>query len=235
MRILAILNDRNHKRIVRHVVHSLNGEVDFYGPDELADIEALIPYDHLIIASSYEEIEGDALLVNIEYALPQLKNASKAAIDNGSSEFENTGIFILAEYNLEIALAKWLNSGNNDLSAKSILYISDDRLMHAIVKDLFKHDKTKVIHAYDGLSGYEIYRQEHPTLILSDLDIPLLDGFGLLKRIKEQDLDHKIPVLLFSSTSDEKTILEAYRLKAKGYLIKPMAPNDLKHKVEKYL
>ncbi len=235
MRILAILTDRNHKRIVRHVAHSCQGEVDFFAPDEIIDIESHIQYDKLIIAASYEETQGEALLRQLHSTLPNFIIPPTAAIDNGDIELESDQLTILSEYHLENALNDWLVSTSGHKIPKSVLYISDDRLMHAIIKDLFKLEDTTVIHAYDGLSGYEIYKDKKPNLILTDLDIPLLDGFGLLKRIKEQDGDLKIPVLIFSSTSDEKTIMEAYRLRAKGYLIKPMALQDLKHKVEKHL
>lgn len=238
MRMIAILTDKNHKRIVRHVIHAISGEVDFYEPDELSDIELHRQYDCLVSAATLEDIDGAVIIHNLQGMLPSLKPSRIALIDNGDIDGIDAGFSLLPEYHLDHALERWLQSFSTSTAAegsKCLLYISDDRLMHAIVKDLFKGEGTRLIHAYDGQSGYQLYKEQHPDLILTDLDLPLLDGFSLLERIKLIDGDQKIQILLFSSTSDEATILKAYSLKAKGYLVKPMAPGELKHKVEKYL
>lgn len=229
MRVLAILTDRDHKRCVRNTIHHFNMEVDFYEPDEIDTIETHRHYDRLITAASLEDADGDSVIQKNLQRLGCLKLNQVALIDNGDSDYSERDLNFLSEYHLEQELTSWLQK------EKALLYVSDDKLMHAIVKNIFKEDSLQLIHAYDGESGYRLYTEFHPNLILTDLDLPILDGLGLLARIKIQDKDERTKIILFSSTSDEATILKAYSLKAKGYLVKPMPPLELKHKLEKYL
>lgn len=249
MRILAILSNRNHKRIARHVAHLYEHEIECYSPDELMDIEEGMPHQAFILAQDYDDDENGVTVHQILLKkLPYLKNAQSFLIQNATDEIDIEGIIPLSDYRLEeeltAHLSKALHKGATETPPRAqpqqkqkqkILYISDDRLMHAIVKDLYKNDPIEVQHAYDGAAGYELYLHHKPDLILSDLDIPIMDGFDLLKKIKIEGHDEHTIMLLFSSTSDEATILKAYALKAKGYLIKPLKPQDLKLKVGKYL
>lgn len=249
MRLLAILSNRNHKRIVRHVAHLFGHELDLYSPDELMDIEEGMPHQGLILAQDYDD---DETAISVYQALvkklPDLKNAQSYLIQNASDENDIAGALPISDYRLEEELTAHLSKVAPRVPGQAshkpqiisnqkqkILYISDDRLMHAIVKDLYKNDDIEVRHAYDGASGYQLYLDYQPNLILSDLDIPIMDGFDLLKKIKIDGQDEQTVMLLFSSTSDEATILKAYALKAKGYLVKPLKPQDLKAKVGKYL
>lgn len=235
MKIIALLSDRNHRRSVRHVCHTLGWEADFFTPEELDDIECDIPYSRLVLAANYEDDDATFILRQLRSKFAHLENNAIAIIDNGAVEFSGAQGHLISEYHLESQLTQWLKANTPQQTQKCLLYISDDRLMHAIVKDLYKSEETQLLQAYDGLSGYQIYKEYHPNLILTDLDIPLLDGFELLQRIKGEDQDVNTTILLFSSTADEETIMKAYALKAKGYLVKPLAPKVLKLKVDKYL
>jgi CheY-like chemotaxis protein len=72
-------------------------------------------------------------------------------------------------------------------------------------------------------------RQAHPlpAMILLDLSMPLMDGFEVLKWRLEQPELKLIPVVVFTSSRHQRDIVEAYRLGANGYLVKPTSTDEL--------
>ncbi len=67
-------------------------------------------------------------------------------------------------------------------------------------------------------SGYDSY----PKLILLDLKMPKVDGIEVLKRIKEHDEKRMIPVVVLTSSKEERDIIESYRLSVNAYITKPV-------------
>lgn len=67
-------------------------------------------------------------------------------------------------------------------------------------------------------SGYDSY----PKLILLDLKMPKVDGIEVLKRIKEHDEKRIIPVVVLTSSKEERDIIESYRLGVNAYITKPV-------------
>ena len=61
-----------------------------------------------------------------------------------------------------------------------------------------------------------------PALILLDLKLPKIDGMQVLKRIREDERTRQVPVVIFSSSRDEKDIAESYRLGVNSYVCKPV-------------
>jgi two-component system response regulator len=60
-----------------------------------------------------------------------------------------------------------------------------------------------------------------PSVILLDLNMPILDGRDTLKQLKEDELLRRIPVIIFSTSSDEQDIMQVYDLGASAYMVKP--------------
>lgn len=90
----------------------------------------------------------------------------------------------------------------------------------------------KILHLSDGEQVLEyIYatgkyenrnRDEIPKLILLDLKMPKVDGLEVLKRLKTDDRSKIIPVVLLTSSKEEKDIAEGYRLGVNSYIVKPV-------------
>ena len=90
--------------------------------------------------------------------------------------------------------------------------------------------------ARDGVEALEYtfctgrYMQRSPTtqprVILLDLKLPRVDGIQVLKRIKSDPRTQSIPVVIMTSSSDEKDVLETYRLGANSYIVKPVNYDD---------
>lgn len=79
-------------------------------------------------------------------------------------------------------------------------------------------DGQKAVDFLFGLDG----KKPSPLLILLDLNIPELDGYQVLKRIKADDRTKKIPVVILTSTDDDREIKKCYELGCNVYVTKPV-------------
>lgn len=94
---------------------------------------------------------------------------------------------------------------------KNILIVDDSRLSRALNKSLLVDMGHNVIdEAVDGLDGYEKYKALKPDLILSDIEMPNLDGLGLVKKIRATDNDTQI--IIISSMANARVIEHLSRL-----------------------
>ena len=127
---------------------------------------------------------------------------------------------------------------------KNILLIEDTRSYQDLM--LVAFEENKIYHNLHIVSNGEdallFLRQQRkysdsprPDLIILDLDLPAMHGHELLKVIK-QDINLKlIPVIVFTSSSEQKDILESYKLKANCYVNKPYDLDDFLAVVKKSL
>ena len=108
-----------------------------------------------------------------------------------------------------------------------ICLIDDQKLVREGIKSLsgLLDDVVVVAEAADGQAGLECIKEHHPNVILLDLRMPVLDGLGLLKRLRDEAIS--IPVLILTTFDDDALVLEALRLGAKGYLLKDVSLEQL--------
>ena len=112
-----------------------------------------------------------------------------------------------------------------------ILLIEDNPADVRIIQELFKEFKMKTkldtvsngVEALNFLNKKEKYENKvNPDLILLDLNIPLIDGFEVLKEIKTNDKLKNIPVLVLTTSTNQKDFLKSYELQANCFMIKPL-------------
>ncbi len=111
---------------------------------------------------------------------------------------------------------------------KKLLLVEDDQLLREICAKQLLKAGFNVSTVIDGGEALEKVRQEHPDLILLDIMLPTVDGFEILKQIKN-DKDPKIaniPVLMLSNLGQETDMAKAKGLGASGYLIKAHFTTD---------
>ncbi|MFJ9449308.1 MULTISPECIES: response regulator [unclassified Herbaspirillum] len=75
-------------------------------------------------------------------------------------------------------------------------------------------------------NGFAARKDLHPRLILLDLHLPLMSGHDFLKIIKSNAATAHIPVVMFSSSDDQRDIVQSYQLGANGYLMKSADPRE---------
>jgi CheY-like chemotaxis protein len=99
-----------------------------------------------------------------------------------------------------------------------ILVIDDQPNVRALLEMLLRPQGFDVIFAENGWKGLQLYRQEHPDVILLDLNMPGLDGVTVLKQIRSVDL--KQPVIVLTGDSTYETDRQVRALGVSGFILK---------------
>ncbi|HEY9810755.1 MAG TPA: ATP-binding protein [Halomicronema sp.] len=115
-----------------------------------------------------------------------------------------------------------------------ILLADDNADMRDYVKRLLsKYYEVKTVG--DGMAALEAIEQQMPDLVLTDVMMPHLDGFGLLKRLRANRETQDLPVILLSARAGEEARVEGLEAGADDYLIKPFSARELLARVESTL
>ena len=107
----------------------------------------------------------------------------------------------------------------HNTSAK-LLIIDDDEVVRASLAAYLDDRGFQVLQAGNGLQGLEVFEREQPDVIICDLRMPQIDGLELIRRINV--INSEIPVIVVSGAGVMSDAVEALRLGAADYLIKPL-------------
>jgi len=108
-----------------------------------------------------------------------------------------------------------------------ILIVDDQKTSRQAVIDILEAHHFLVIEARDGIEGLTAAHQHHPDLIISDIVMPNLDGYGLLGALAEDEATAAIPVIMLSAREDQEDIRQGMNLGADDYLTKPLRAAQL--------
>ncbi len=108
-----------------------------------------------------------------------------------------------------------------------ILIIEDNEILRTIIFEFLELENFNVISAGDGVAGLNLAKELNPDLIICDINMPYLDGYGVLGELRKDLSSAKIPVIFLTSDADSVTRLRALQLGANDYLIKPIRINQL--------
>ena len=118
----------------------------------------------------------------------------------------------------------------------TILLVEDDQLLLQMYEQRLAHDEFEVITATNGEACLRALEQCTPEAIVLDLVMPGLDGFDVLRRLKQHPGWRDIPVLVFSNRGAPEDIETALDLGATDYIVKTQStPSDLVEKVQTML
>lgn len=124
------------------------------------------------------------------------------------------------------------SSGHADAGAPRVLLVDDNAdIRRFMLRLLQPHFRIEV--AVDGQAGLEAVRRGAPDLVLTDVMMPRLDGFGLLQALKHDPATRHIPVIILSARSDEGPGGEG--AEADDYLVKPFSSRELLARANKQL
>jgi len=109
--------------------------------------------------------------------------------------------------------------------AKHILIVDDSKTVRNLVAFIMKKEGFKVTAAEDGLDGLEkLYSEQKIDLIISDINMPRMDGITFIKTVREQDAYRDIPIVVLSTEGQENDIQKGLSIGANLYLVKPAQP-----------
>ena len=120
--------------------------------------------------------------------------------------------------------------------SKTILIVDDSKTVRNLVAFIMKKEGFKVITAEDGLDGLEkLYSSGDIDLIISDINMPRMDGFTFIKSVREQDAYRDIPIVVLSTEGQEKDIQAGLSIGANMYMVKPAQPEKMLRNVKMLL
>ena len=105
-------------------------------------------------------------------------------------------------------------------TSATLLIIDDDDVVRASLAAYLEDSGFNVLQASNGAQGLEVYQRDHPDLVICDLRMPQVDGLELIRRINI--IDAQTPVIVVSGAGVMSDAVEALRLGAADYLIKPL-------------
>jgi CheY-like chemotaxis protein len=111
--------------------------------------------------------------------------------------------------------------------SRPVLLVEDDTVDAMTVRRAFRDLKVTnpLVHALNGEEALALLREgtgEKPCLILLDLNMPKMNGIEFLRIIKNDTGLKKIPVVVLTTSSEERDVVESFRLSVAGYIIKPV-------------
>ena len=109
-----------------------------------------------------------------------------------------------------------------------ILVCDDEEDIVKAIEIYLKMDNYEVLKAYNGKEALDILGKSWVDVIISDINMPEMNGFQLLNALKDDDLLKNIPVIVVSTESREERMMEAYSLGAKGFIKKPFLPEEIR-------
>jgi PAS domain S-box-containing protein len=135
---------------------------------------------------------------------------------------------------------RWLRSAGTDPGALEptsgatdgprVLIVDDNADMREYVANLLS-ERYLVVTAPDGQAAYELAQSQPPDLVLTDVMMPRLDGFGLLAALRGNPLTVHIPVVMLSARAGEEGVIEGLEAGADDYLVKPFSARELMARV----
>jgi CheY-like chemotaxis protein len=112
------------------------------------------------------------------------------------------------------------------VTGERILVVDDMAdIRDVVINHILKPYAYDYLEAGNGLEALEKIKSNPPDLILTDLRMPQLDGIGLLRRLREEDIT--IPVILMTSFGSEELAVEVFRLGVRDYVTKPFTEKEL--------
>jgi DNA-binding NarL/FixJ family response regulator len=118
---------------------------------------------------------------------------------------------------------------------KQLLLIDDDPNLILLVKDYLEFRGYQVITAENGRDALEILEQNIPDLIICDVMMPEMDGYALVKHIRQDTRTNRIPVLFLSAKGQSQDRVKGLNEGADVYMVKPFEPEELVAQVESSL
>jgi two-component system chemotaxis response regulator CheY len=114
------------------------------------------------------------------------------------------------------------------------LIVDDSSVMRKIVERSLRQaglDPLVVYEAGSGVEGLEVLKSKEVHLILSDINMPSMDGLEFLRQLRAQNLAPGVPVVMITTESSEEHVKQAILAGAQGYIRKPFTAEQVKERV----
>jgi two-component system, chemotaxis family, chemotaxis protein CheY len=113
------------------------------------------------------------------------------------------------------------------LMTQTILTVDDSRTMRDMLRMALAEAGFNVLQAVDGVHGLEVLQTSMPDVIVTDINMPKMDGFGLIEAVRKDARYRRVPILVLTTESDGAKKMRAKEAGATGWIVKPFEPTKL--------
>ncbi len=120
------------------------------------------------------------------------------------------------------------------MSALRVLIVDDSSVMRKIVDRSLRQaglDLKEVFEASNGAEALARMQETRVDLILSDINMPTMDGLELVKQLQAVDNAKGVPIVMITTEAGESNVVQALSCGAKGYIRKPFSPDQIKERI----
>lgn len=103
---------------------------------------------------------------------------------------------------------------------KTLLYVEDEQLIAEEMTDILELEVKEIIWAKNGKEGLEKYEKYNPDIIMTDINMPIMNGIEMLTKIRENNSD--IPIIVLSAYNDTEYFIKTIEQNVSGYILKPI-------------
>ncbi len=112
-------------------------------------------------------------------------------------------------------------------AAATVLLVEDEESLRRVVRDLLEREGFAVTEAADGVSALDEIDRSAPDIVVLDLNLPRLDGYGVLAHLRSRPATQNLPVLVLTAKGDEDSEVRVFEFGANDFLTKPFRPRAL--------
>ncbi len=117
----------------------------------------------------------------------------------------------------------------------TILVVDDSKLVVGYVKNIFENRNYKVLRALNGEEALDILNHNHTDIMILDLDMPILSGSSVIKKVRKNDNFLDLPIIVLSAITNKDVISDALKNGANEYILKPFSVETLILKTEMFI
>ncbi len=121
------------------------------------------------------------------------------------------------------------------MSKAKVLIVDDEPFNIEVLEQALDGTDYQVVTASNGQEAWEKIQSEQPDLILLDLMMPVMDGFAVLAKVKDDSMLRDIPIIIVSAEHDSKSVVKGIKQGAEDYLTKPVDTAQFVKKVKEFL
>ncbi len=218
--------------VIRPLGNAIAPPKYIYGCSSLANGNLILVIDALLLVKS-SEIQQTTLDIR---ALPVASSSNKKALPISGHTFSSTPLFAASTSTTTIETQFSYSQEPDYKSPKVVLVVDDAISLRQTLSLTLQKSGYQVIQAQNGVEALEKL-QLHPEIkvVVSDLEMPRMNGFELLSNFRQYTNLAKIPVVILTSRSAEKHRQLAQELGAKAYLTKPFLEHEFISKIKELI
>ena len=116
-----------------------------------------------------------------------------------------------------------------------ILLAEDDNDIVRLLTRHLRREGFEVVHAQDGAEALAIFPTSGASMVISDVEMPRLDGLGFLRGLREHPAGRHLPVMMLTAMGDENYVVRAFELGADDYVLKPFSAREVTARIRRML